>query len=107
MPAQMNVDPQVLATSSAQVRAVSQNFVAANDGAAAAIAPALEGWVGLSRAAMSDTVAYWAGSTLAVAARMAAYAEALAVSGWTFAAMDARHAAHLAAVRAAVETQCR
>ena len=107
MPAQMNVDPQVLATSSAQVRAVSQSFVAAHDGAAAAIEPALHGWVGLSRVAMSGTVARWAGSTGAVATRMAAHAEALAVSGWTFAAMDARHAAHLAAVRAAVETQCR
>ena len=107
MPTQMNVDPQVLAASSAEVRAASEDFVAAHDGTAAVSGPALDGWVGLSRAAMFDTVAYWAGSTLAVAAHMAAYAEALAVSGWTFAAMDARHAAHLAAVRAAVETQCR
>lgn len=106
MPAQMNVDPQVLAASSAEVRTASRNIVAAQDGAATAIGPALDGWVGLSRAAMSDTVAHWAASTLAIAARMAEHAHALAVSGQAFAAMDARHAAHLAAVRTA-ESPCR
>lgn len=107
MPAQMNVDPQALAASSAEVRAASQDFVAANDGTAAAIGPVLDGWVGLSRAAMSDTVAHWAASTVTMAARMADHAHALAVSGRAFAEMDARHAAHLATVRAAAETPCR
>ena len=107
MPTPMNVDPHVLAASSAEVRAASRNLVAANDGTAAAIGPALDGWVGLSQAAMSDTVTRWAGSTAAVATRMAEHADALAVSGRAFAAMDARHAAHLAAVRTAAETPCR
>lgn len=107
MPTPMNVDPHVLATSSAEVHAASQRVVAAHAGAAAAIEPALDGWVGLSRAAMSDTVAHWAGSTVAVATRMAEHADALAVIGRAFAAMDARHAAHLAAVRAAAEIPCR
>ena len=78
MPTPMNVDPHVLATSSAEVHAASQRFVAAHAGAAAAIEPALDGWVGLSRAAMSDTVAHWAGSTVAVATRMAEHADAIA-----------------------------
>ena len=107
MPTQMNVDPQVLAASSAEVRAASQDFVAAHDGTAAVSGPALDGWVGLSRAAMSEIVAHWAASAVAVATRMAGHAHALAVSGQAFAAMDARHAAHLAAVRAAAETPCR
>ena len=53
---------------------------------------------------MSDIAARWSASTVAVATRMAEHADALAVSGRAFAAMDARHAAHLAAVRAAAET---
>ena len=106
MPAQMNVDPHVLANSSAEVHAASQNLVAAHDGSSAEIGPALHGWVGLSLAAMSDIAARWSASTVAVATRMAEHADALAVSGRAFTAMDARHAAHLAAVRAAAETPC-
>jgi uncharacterized protein YukE len=101
----MNVDPQVLAACSAKVHTASEQLVDAHDGNAAAIGLALEGWVGLSRAAMSDTAARWADATVAVAAAMADHARALAVTGQAFAAMDIRHAAHLAAVRA-TETPC-
>lgn len=103
----MNVDPHVLAASSAEVDIASQHLVAAHDGTGAAIGPALDGWVGLSRAAMSDTAAQWSATTVAVAARMTDLADALAVSGRAFAAMDARHAVSLAAVRAPAEVSCR
>ena len=106
MPTRMNVDPEMLADSSARLTTASQTLVAAEDGAGEAIASALTGWVGLSRAAMSDTAAHWTASTAEVASRMADHAHALAVSGWVFAAMDARHAALLAAVCAAAETPC-
>ena len=102
----MNVDPHVLAASSAEVYTTSDDFVAAHERGSAVIDPALEGWVGASRVAMCETTARWAASTVAAATRMDEHAHALAVSGRAFAAMDAWHAAHLAAVRAPVEAQC-
>lgn len=99
MPAQMNVDPELLADSSEQAHAVSQAVVADHDHAHAAICAALPGWVGLSRAALVDTAARWAVSTVATAARVADHAHALGLSGLTFAAMDTRHAACFATVR--------
>lgn len=94
----MNVDPELLAAAAAGAEAEFHALLDAHAAADAAIGSARPGWIADSGSALEAAAGRWAMTTSELGVRVSGYAEALRISAATFAEMDARHAAHLAAV---------
>ena len=94
----MNVSPELLSASAAQVDTESQTVFARHSAADAAVESALYGWIGTSRTALADAAQRWAATTTALTGRIYRGGEALRVSGLTFAEMDAEHARRLSGI---------
>lgn len=98
MPNSLNVDPGLLAAAAALADTESQTVFARHSAADDAVDSALPGWVGSSQSALAALAGRWSGTTTDLTVRLYRHSEALRVSSWTFAEMDAEHARMLSGV---------
>lgn len=84
----LNVDPEALVASGAQVDHHSQHVFATHSSADERVDSSLLSWTGQSQAAMTAMAAKWATATNTLAVRLYEHGEGLRVSGMTFAQMD-------------------
>ena len=90
MPESLNVDPEILVTSGAEVDQHSQNIFATHTAADERVDASLFSWTGQSQAAMTAMAAKWATMTDSLAVRLYDHGEGLRAAGMTFADMDVR-----------------
>lgn len=91
----LNVDPDTLVASGAEVDQHSQNIFATHSSADERVESSLFSWAAQSQAAMTAKAEKWAAMTNSFAVRLYEHGEGLRAAGMTFADMDSNDSATL------------